>query len=482
MPCCIACIFWNENNAVLDYAVANLVFNVHVAEGCIPDHSNNGRLILAACTTYAPNLALELPEVLKPFLPYFQGAEISWSPEIYQYIESSERTCAEDTHGDERCETKYTCSTGWSARNVDSSAFQCLAGQSNANHTLPSNLNGPGSRIAEERKVILSSPNRLYGFALDMNLQSQFPSVDLGERLEEWSGANIRWQGKGGVLLPQHLNLIGGYLTTSIGDPIVGDVRVSLSGKAAAQATVVAQQQFGFLVYDLGPYPSQTLGWFGKRTKPFEKLKPGILSKDEFFTPSDVDTSTQTHLIRILAILVTIIALEMIFQPLAVFAMGNALARAAQCVIHTLAVVMAMFVACVAIAIAWCVTRPVLAFGLLVIAAGLLIVVMWNARHKTAAMDVRAWRDNFQNHPFSGATPRTPMQYATPRTPMGQYSHTPRAYQMQAMTPRENVPGGTARAQSARSMHSTVAGENSLGLLPKVQSANRLSSKCSAPV
>jgi hypothetical protein len=236
------------------------------------------------------------------------------------------------------------------------------------------------------------------GFALDQNLQSQLPLMMLGSRLKPGPGQREPWGRDGGLLSPQHLHVSGGYLVTYLGTPQIGDVRVSLTGRWTEQATVAAQQtSFESSRANLGPYPSQSFGWFGKRTKPLEKLEPGMLSQDEFVKMWNGEISAQLWIIRLVAVVLMIISFELIFQPLSTAAdllrmldyctccLGSLLSEAAQCVIHTVAAVVAICVVLVAVAVAWIVARPGFAIGLLIAAVCLTACMIAHARRKTSA-------------------------------------------------------------------------------------------------
>jgi len=226
------------------------------------------------------------------------------------------------------------------------------------------------------------------------------------------------------------LALSGGYLTTGNS---LGDVRISLSGRSATQATVAAKfvsgTGYGPKGYQqaLGPWPSQTFGWFGKHTKPLEKLEPGLLSRDGFIKLWRSEIATQAWIIRGVTFLIMLIAFELILQPLAVAAdllrmlnwctccLGTLLDNLAQCLIHTIAIVSAIFLWLLTFAVAWVVARPLLGIILLVVdIAGIAALVVY-ARRRKSSRDVTPLIS--MEGGYTGATSPAQMNMGVPVQP-----------------------------------------------------------------
>jgi len=395
VPIIMAIIFWNENDAVTNYATAKLVYDAHQLQGCTSEDSGSGKLVFASCNVYAPDLAPQLPATLSPFLSSFEGSQLGWTVEVYQNSQTSSKSCKKDNSGGEHCVTTYSCSRAWSSVEVDSSDFKCADSYSNLGHGFPSNLKNTGSFIADPYQVVLAkSATKSGGLALDSNLAQQLPSSDLGSKLHPVSPTQ-QWSRMGGSLQPTMLYKNGNYLASSL-NPGIGDIRISLQGRSANAATVAAQLSAGDSHGLLGPYPSQKFGWFGKRTKPLEKLEPGILSINSFVDAWNGEIGAQLWLIRIVCLVVMVIAFEMIVQPLSVAAdllrtlnwctccLGSILDNAAQCVIHTVALVMAVCITMFTVAVAWIVARPALGIGLLVLTVAIFCSFFYYQRKKSA--------------------------------------------------------------------------------------------------
>jgi hypothetical protein len=210
------------------------------------------------------------------------------------------------------------------------------------------------------------------------------------------------WYGRsGGELSSNMLQLSGGYITTYDGSPSLGDVRISFTGSSANQVTVAAKQTSITLStgnVQLGAWPPKSFGWFGKHTKPVEKLYKGQLSLNEFVTQWTSEVSATLWLIRILGLVIMVIAFEMIVQPLSVAAdllrtincftcgLGSLLDEAAQCVLHTVAFILAVVLTFITVAIAWIVARPL--YAILMVLASLAVLFGSGCMHKKSARGV----------------------------------------------------------------------------------------------
>lgn len=404
VPITIMLIFWNENNAVVNYETAKVVWGATEVEDCLPREQDGGNLVLAACDVSAPDLAPGLPSPLRPFLGEFQGSELTWKTEIYLYKETSTEECHKDDKGGKTCIKHYSCDLAWSDSWIDSSDFQCDGHPSNARHTFPRNFQAMGKKEASEYTVILShnGTNRS-GLALDLQLQRQLPSVYMADNLKRFAkGQTVKYGRFGGDVSEYMLQVYGGYLTTFDSQPRIGDLRISLQGRSAATATAAAKQSktksTPGMNYKLGSWPPQKFGLFGKETKPLEKLIAGRLSPGEFVEAWNNEITANLWLIRFVALVLMVVAFEMIVQPLSVSAdllrmlncctcgLGSLLDGAAQCLIHTLAITAALCVYLVSVAIAWIAARPL--FGILLLAAAVAIAYGIGRMQKRKARQV----------------------------------------------------------------------------------------------
>lgn len=482
VPCTMAFIFWNENDAVVNYETAKVVWSANFVDNCMPRADNAGKLVLAPCNVYAPDLAPGLPSTLRPFLTAFNGSQVQWSTELYLYKETEKENCHKDNKGGQVCTKYYTCELTWSDSWIDSSGFRCPNHPSNRQRTFPQGFQASGDNSAAEYSVVLShdGQNR-NGLSLDMNLQQQLPSADLANRLLRYpQGWTQVYQRLGGSLSPNMLQVNGGYLTTYRSQPQPGDLRISLQGRSATTATAAAKQSTSADArstnYRLGAWPPQSFGWFGKHTKPLEKLLPGRLSASEFVKAWESQISAQTWLLRFVSLVVMVIAFELIIQPLSVAAdllrmincctcgLGSLLDGAAQCVIHTLAFAAACCLFLITVAIAWIVARPLLGIFLVLMAIALFYVV-YRAQHKRGARAPQVFDASaglmaggaMAGSPASAAGLRTagvpmasavPMAAAVPMAPaMPVAMAVPPQQSMQVMCPNGVQPGDMLNVQ-----------------------------------
>lgn len=469
VPLCILLIFWNENDAVVNYATVDMLHKADVMATCEPQQSSNGKLVFGSCRVSAPDLSKsdDLPSQLQPFLKAFPGTQISWKTEIYQYKESSSEVCHKDSTGGKTCTKTYSCDLDWSDSEVDSGGFECSGYHDNTGHGLPVGFGSSGSVNAKKGSVVLSQSgsSTSHGFILDTNLQLQFPSVSMENTIQSYSQGWTQWYGRaGGQLSPRMLQANGKYLTTYYkGAPQLGDLRISFSGRFAEEVTVAAKQlPSSNHIASLGPWPSQTFGWFGKHTKPVEKLYEGELSLDGFVTRWTSEVTAQLWMIRFLGLIIMVIAFEMIVQPLSVAAdllrtidmctcgLGSILDNAAQCVLHTAAFVLAVVVTLLTVAVAWLVARPFYAILMLVLAVAVFLCPAY--MRKSQARDVGiAGADVGLVGPSSRVAAQQQVVLVTcpPHAGPGQEVTftSPTGQQFQARVPANIGPGQTFEAQ-----------------------------------
>lgn len=479
VPITMGVIFWNENDEVVNYATAELVYGSHELSECNPSSGSNGDLVFAACGVSAPDIAGQLPQQLSQFLPSYQGSSITWSTQIRQWAQTSSETCKKDNHGGKNCITTYSCSLGWQSGAVDSSNFKCnQAGRNiNDNHGYPAGFSASQSYQAPEHSVKLGGSTQAkseYALVLDTNLQLQLPSEDLSSKLGSGPGRSSTYGRFGGVLDATMLSRSGGYLTT--GDQL-GDVRISMTGRSATQATVAAQiSHGGALYYGLGPFPSQTFGWFGKHTKPLEKLEPGLLSQSAFVKLWSSEIAAQAWLIRFVTFIVMIIAFEMIVQPLAVAAdllrmlnwctccLGTLLDDLAQCVIHTIAFCSAVILWLLTFSVAWIVARPLLGICLLAVDIAAIVLLVRYARGRKSARQVEplmdgypAAADSMGQWPNGGPHAQAPRGISMPVAARPVAPSGPAASQMSVTCPGGVGPGGLVSITTPSGQQMTVA-------------------------
>jgi len=423
---CVGLVFWNENNLVIHEATVLEIEDAKVYQSCVPDPTATGQLVLVACDVYTPEIANQLPETLRPFLDSFSGASVSWSMQIYQWVESQTEDCHKTNNGGTSCRTRYSYNAQWTSSPTDSDTFQHTGGHDNRGTRFPTNLQPTGQVDAPASTVVLSqhgTPDN--GFVVNPDLVATLPVVDLGPKLKSTAPAgnnhNSNWQG-GGALTPEMLHVYNNGLQTSTGSPSIGDVRIELYGQTADEATACAVQlgiSDASSDYTFGPLPPQSFGWFGKETKPLQRLQPGKVSQDEFMKQFYAEGQTMAWLIRILALALMTMAFWMVLSPLSVLAdglmflnyctcgLGSVLDSAAQCLIATAAFFLALMLTAITIAFAWFAARPALALGLVAGAIAIhLIFVLAQGGGKACGCESDSDSDDDQPSARQGMIPR----------------------------------------------------------------------------
>eukprot|EP00451_Oxyrrhis_marina_P026597 CAMPEP_0204357282 /NCGR_PEP_ID=MMETSP0469-20131031/35617_1 /ASSEMBLY_ACC=CAM_ASM_000384 /TAXON_ID=2969 /ORGANISM="Oxyrrhis marina" /LENGTH=464 /DNA_ID=CAMNT_0051344915 /DNA_START=43 /DNA_END=1437 /DNA_ORIENTATION=- len=382
--CCVVLVFWNENNLVIHEATVLEIEDAKVYQSCVPDPTATGKLVLVACDVYTPDIASSLPDPLTPFLDHFSGASVSWSMQIYQWVQTSSEDCHKTNNGGQSCRTTYSYNAQWTSSPTDSNSFHRSSGHDNRGTRFPTNLQPTGQVNAPASTVVLSqsgTPDK--GFVVNPDLVTTLPSIDLGDKLKAPAAPaannhNSNWQG-GGSLTPAMLHVYQNGLQTSTGAPSIGDLRIQLTGQTAQEATACAVQlgiSGASSQYTFGPLPPQSFGWFGKKTKPLQRLQTGKVSQEEFMKQFYAEGQTMAWLIRIGSLALMTMAFWMVLSPLSVAAdglmflnyctcgLGSVLDSAAQCLIGTAAFFLALMLTAITIALAWFAARPALALGL----------------------------------------------------------------------------------------------------------------------
>lgn len=359
---CSMMIFWNETNLVIAQATADVMKGAEVVQNCAPS-SEQGALVFAACDVNAPDISDHVNSQLHPFVGKFEGSSISWSTEIYQWVEQrhDDQHCTKTKTGGKSCthNVYYTYNREWSSSAVNSGNFRSQYGHDNqgsipfsdGSYTLPAYgiylSNKPGSAAS----VSQTDPH----FVLDGNLQSQFPSKSVPLKSE--ASAN-------------GMQVSGGYVRKGNGDEI-GDTRTSVSGSGSAKASVCALQGSDLDGgVKLGPSPPQPFDIWGRMTYPLEDLRGGIYTKKSFIAMIKSENQVIADLLRVVGFIVMIWAFFCIYKPLSVMAdllmfldyctccLGSILDKASQAIIGCVACASGCFCFTFIFTCAWMVANP----------------------------------------------------------------------------------------------------------------------------
>lgn len=179
-----------------------------------------------------------------------------------------------------------------------------------------------------------------------------------------------------------------------------------------------------------------------------------MLSPSEFLKEWNAEITGNLWIIRICALILMVVAFEMIVQPLSVAAdllrtlnyctccLGTFLDDAAQCVIHTVAFVAALALFSITVAVAWIAARPLLGIGLLVVAVGAICFLIHTHRKHGSARQVGI--SDVENRGMEAA--RAPMVQQMPQ-PVMAYA-IPQPQMMQVAVPEGIMPGGIIQVQA----------------------------------
>jgi hypothetical protein len=166
-----------------------------------------------------------------------------------------------------------------------------------------------------------------------------------------------------------------GTAAVAIGEPQIGDVRVSFTVVRPTTISVIAQQ----VGDSFQPYQT-------KAGDQLDRVDIGKLSAEEMFQKAVAENNMRTWILRLVGFLLMLFGLMMLFSPLVVLAdvipMVGDLLRAGSFVI---ALAIAVPLSLLTIAVAWVVYRPLLGICLIVVGAAVFVGLFMLFRKKGAA-------------------------------------------------------------------------------------------------
>mmetsp|Transcript_46386 Transcript_46386/g.129032 ORF Transcript_46386/g.129032 Transcript_46386/m.129032 type:complete len:531 (+) Transcript_46386:94-1686(+) len=317
-------IFLSEHDFVVWSATAQEVYEATVVPNCFPRGQDNYKMVMAACPDVsAPNVAntsLGFPSMFSPFLSTFVGSKVGWTIEIYQWEEHKQTSCETTADAGQTCTDYFTYSKDWRMEPVDSKKFN-IGGNLNHDTELPMNVASGIVHAAIGSVVIWNASAQPVaplaqpiGFVLDWKMQEAMPKTRIHWKARAKSN-KTKWPKKG-ELSAEMLHSNGGdFLHTFTGQPEIGDLRISATGCANGEVTVVAKQrplQEELHLYTLEPVSPKVYNIFGGLTNPLEKVYGGILSEDEFlehFKSENWDAVWKRRMLLITAMITGCIAM-----------------------------------------------------------------------------------------------------------------------------------------------------------------------------
>ena len=294
------------------------------------------------------------------------------SVEMFQWREEKKSEKRKKLGGGEETTTTYTYRTGWSNSAVDSADFRQPDGHRN-----------PG-RLPWESKTIVAERVTLGAFTLPRDLVA---TLAAGEPLRIETGGEGRTGAASGV------KVAGGglYRGANPDAPTVGDVRIRYEiVKPQAVSVVAVQRGDSFEAY---------------RTKAgttILMLEKGTVAADAMFQAAESSNRLMAWVLRGVGFFLMFLGLFLLLRPIAV--VGSVLPLLGRLVAGGIGFVsffVALALSLVTISLAWLAYRPVLAIGLLVVAA---VAIVLLARRQRGTK------------PAVGSAPPPPLPANTPRT------------------------------------------------------------------
>ncbi len=263
--------------------------------------------------------------------------------DMYQWIEKKETKKRDKLGGGTETVTTYDYQKGWSSDLLDSGSFKKPEGHSN-----PPSLPFDGRTVSAQTV-------RLGAFQLAESQVAQLESkqelrVDETTRAALPAAHQAKAKLQDGAL----------YFGANPSSPVVGDARVRFKVVKPGPVTIIARQ----VGSTFESYPT-------KAGDPIMIVKEGTFSADAVFKAEQSANKTLTWILRGVGFFTMFLGLTMMFKPLVVFAdvipfVGSLLGAG----IGLFSALVAGALSLVTIGVAWLFYRPLLAIGLLVVAAG----------------------------------------------------------------------------------------------------------------
>jgi hypothetical protein len=272
----IALLFWNEGV----YDLGNLAATATPVDPAAISASHDGQLVAATGPVTADS---PLGDGL--FLRPVPAIAVARTVQMYAWVERSSSQTKTNVGGSQTTTTTYSYATDWVGRPAQSSEFQQPGGHEN-----------PPLPFADAE---LHAPDvRLGSYALADSSQFDFPPPSTPLAL---SAANLDLS-QGGVAE-------GGYVyvgTGSLGQPAVGDVRVSYSVLPAGTNETMFGQQKG----------TELLPYVDRQGHRIYGMRPG--TKDEAVATLHSESTTARWVMRGIGFILMWIGLTLLFGPISV--------------------------------------------------------------------------------------------------------------------------------------------------------------------
>lgn len=350
----IGLLAWNEGRSVQAIRVnkegSGSVISV-AADRIIP--ANEGRLIHVSAPAVAEGQRRDTALGVAA-----DGLLLTRTVEYFQWVETSQSEKRTRLGGGEETVTTYSYDRQWTRTPVDSSNFQQSAGRQN-----------PVPAIKDAR--FEAETARIGAFKLDRAVLDQ---VSADSPLP----VNASQAASAATVLgrPVQVNEDGFYIGANPAAPQVGDMRVTyLIAPQNGTLSLIGSQTAG----GIQPFPT-------KAGSPILMVRSGAASADQMFAQAKAANQTLSWILRGVGLVVLIAAFGMVLGPLAVLAdvvplFGSIVRMGAGFVAGSIG----MIVAVIVIAASWVLYRPLVGLGLLAVAGGLVALLLWRSRSRSAS-------------------------------------------------------------------------------------------------
>lgn len=342
----IVFLFWNEGNAVkTEQSLKEGASAVVSVSSQTKDSANEGKLIHFSGMAQAPNMLLD-----SDFGISTPAIKLKRTVEVYQWKEDVKTTTKEKFGGGTETTKTYSYSKDWSDSTIDSSRFK-----ESETHTNPS------AKVFENKEWI-AAPVTIGAYEIPEKLLQTLSGYQTFTVTPDML-ATLPYD------VQEKIELMGNMIYFQTDDPTmpqVGNTRIRYEVIIPQEMSVIAKQSSSSVV----PYVTSN-------GRTISIIQTGIHTADEMFKGALSGNKTMTWVFRILGTLIMYIGLRMTLGVTPVIAgFVPFIGRIVGVGMSIASGLMTAIGASITIAIAWIMYRPLLAIGLLTVAAGSVIFLL----------------------------------------------------------------------------------------------------------
>ncbi len=278
-----------------------------------------------------------------------QGIKLRRKAEMYQWKEEKKSETKKKIGGGSETVTTYKYNRIWSEELIDSSSFKKAEGHKN-----PASM-AYTTKVEKAERVTVGAFTLSSSLVDMINKYDQLPVDEsmltrLSSSLQETMDVSDNYF----------------YRGNDSAKPEIGDIRISFAVVKPLIVSLIAQQNGSTFL------PFQT-----RAGDAIQRLETGTVTANEMFQHAEQENTMMTWILRVVGFLLLFFGLMMVLKPISTLGdlipfVGDLLGAG----IGIISFLVALAVWTAVVAVAWLTARPLLAIGLIVVAAGAIVGII----------------------------------------------------------------------------------------------------------